>query len=57
MAAPTVQEKATEIRERAVFHKRQARRHKWLAREAMAELARFCAQNGIKFVEAQGEDE
>lgn len=53
--AQSVADKAAELRNEAVYHKRQSRRHKMLAREKMAELARFCAQHGILFTEAESE--
>jgi hypothetical protein len=57
--AESLMDKAKEIRERAVYHKRQARKHKRLARESMQELVLFCAQNGIKFevISSEGIDD
>lgn len=51
--AESLMDKAVAIREQAVYHKRQARKHKQLARDKMAELMRFCHENGIQFVEAK----
>jgi fructosamine-3-kinase len=50
---------AVTIRETAVFHKRQARKHKQLARTEMEKLRKFCEANGISFqvVTAKGMDE
>lgn len=42
---------AKRLREKALAHKRKSRREQALAREAMTDLARFCASAGISFDE------